>query len=105
MTDEELLTNEDLNKFYRSLIAFQATALDYIAAGEEMEDKINRAITATGFIDQAKQSMFIGGCTNCGEDEVCCNDGSCALPGLCPIPHLAEAQLAVKTETRRAPRP
>ena len=82
MTPEELSTNEDLNQFYRTLIAFQATALAYVSDGEGTEGRIARAIEVTGMLYNAKAPMLKQGC-NCSPDQVCCNDGSCAYPGFC----------------------
>ena len=89
MTQEGLSSDPDLNKFYRTLIALQATALDYVSGGEGDEGKIARAVEATGYLDGAKQNMVRAGCSNCSEDEVCCSNGSCAPPGCCDIPMAA----------------
>ena len=100
MTPEELSANEDVNTFYRTLIAFQATALAYVSSGDGAEERVSRAVQATTWIDGAKQFMSSAGCGNCSPDEVCCDDGHCAQPGFCGIPELfAASQRTGKRES------
>jgi len=90
MTPEELASNEDLNTFYRSLIAFQSTAIAYVSGGDGIEDRIGRAIEVTNLIYEARRPLITrGGCSDCAPDRECCNDGSCAQPGFCGIPGLS----------------
>src|SRR5258705_1581481 len=77
MTAEQRTT---FDRFYSSLVAFQASALYYVSLGYDNDDKAVRAAEMADHLLAFRHETFGD---PCGEGEVPCSNGSCAPPGSC----------------------